>query len=255
MIYPPVIDMSIHYESPPSVNVDVKNDDAEESVYNINQQLVLYIPYVYEEQADSDYFSTVFRTLDIGEVKHVEFQEIIGGYQAYVFMEYWHNNIAVDHLQDRILNDDQEARLVHDDPYYWVLLPSTGVNPTNDYMTEIAELKETNNLLSDKLNTMESKMSEAEWWINKHDSSITNLTSEVAAAAITLVNISTTQTDTTSKNMPILFGSNPVVQITKSKSKSKPHGHYGCGAVSDAWEPSQPSESKNVWVRRLRPRT
>jgi len=194
--------------------------NAAPEMYEIDQHLSIYLPHVFPEQASIDYISATFHSLGIADVKHVEFQRIVGGYQAYVFMNKWYNNISVDYLQTRILDDETDAKMVHDDPYYWVLLPNTGhssmVSNDKDNMIEITEKM---SVLETKNQELEIQLGEAQWWINLHENNIKYL-----------------------------------VDKTKDAPTTEPSSHVGCGAISAAWEPSQPSQQKNVWKRRLRPR-
>ena len=197
-----------------------KMANATPEMYEIDQQLSVYLPHVFPEQASCDYISAIFHSLGIADVKHVEFQRIVGGYQAYVFMNKWYNNFSVDYIQHQIIDEDKEARLVHDDPYYWILLPNTGhysVTRKND----LADITEKMNTLETKNQDLEVRLGEAQWWINLHETHIKHLSD-------------------------------------KNEAMPSSSSHIGCGAISDAWEPSQSSQiykSKNIWKRRLRPRT
>jgi hypothetical protein len=41
--------------------------------------------------------------------------------EAFIRINYWYDNAAVDALKERILDEVQEARLVYDDPNYWLI--------------------------------------------------------------------------------------------------------------------------------------
>ena len=111
----------------------------------------------------------------------------------------------------------------------------------------------------EQLKTVETQIGEMQWWVNKHDNNITDLNKEVDAAN-TLIQMANSQESsfgaiTTAANTLVTMSAIPVnAKVTKS-SKSKKNRHYGCGAISDAWEPSQSSVKSSVWKRRLRPRT
>ena len=63
----------------------------------------------------------------IGKVNHIDFvakQGKDGNHfnVAYIHFDFWHDTIVTRNLQERILNDAQVARVVYDDPWYWVVL-------------------------------------------------------------------------------------------------------------------------------------
>ena len=91
----------------------------------------LYIP-DYVLPTDIDCIKYTFEKLNLAKVDKVEFvphleceyncdpePNIYGG--ALVYINYWFNNISVDHLKERIKDPEKEARIVYDDPLYWVL--------------------------------------------------------------------------------------------------------------------------------------
>ena len=63
----------------------------------------------------------------IGKVNHIDFvakQGKDGNHfnVAYIHFDFWHDTIVTRNLQDRIFNEGQVARVVYDDPWYWVVL-------------------------------------------------------------------------------------------------------------------------------------
>ena len=81
---------------------------------------------------DTEIIKETFHKLNLAKVRDVEFAPhmeceyntepcLYGG--AYVYIDYWYNNISADHLVERIKDLDQDARIVYDDPDYWVLEP------------------------------------------------------------------------------------------------------------------------------------
>ena len=90
----------------------------------------LYIPDNVHPQ-DSRLIKDTFAKLNLAKVRDVEF---IPSYHedvtdidaspygaAYVYIDYWYNNTATDNLRDRIKDLDEDARVVFDDPDYWIL--------------------------------------------------------------------------------------------------------------------------------------
>jgi len=154
-----------------------------ESEWAIDQSLSIYIEYVSNECASENYIRRVFYSLNIGIVKRVEFHPKSNVYSnqsfgksAYIYMESWFDNITVEHLQERIMgNDGQSARIVHDDPEFWILEQNTRSGPI-DYMAQITSMR---NELFTKIQSLELKNRELETnivemhqWIKLHDVNI-----------------------------------------------------------------------------------
>ena len=41
---------------------------------------------------------------------------------AYIHFEFWYDNSVARNFQERVLNPDKEARIVYEDPWYWIVL-------------------------------------------------------------------------------------------------------------------------------------
>ena len=92
-----------------------------------NNQLSLFIPRVVPEWASRELIADKFKMLDIGTISRVDFIEKSSAnglkyYQAFLHFEMWENNPATRNIQARIYNSEQCARLIYDDPWYWILL-------------------------------------------------------------------------------------------------------------------------------------
>jgi hypothetical protein len=86
----------------------------------------LYIPHVFANYTKDD-VSKVFEDQRIGVVSHIDFVAKMSqdGKQynsAYIHFEGWYDNIAARNFQARVLDENTEARLVYDDPWYWLVL-------------------------------------------------------------------------------------------------------------------------------------
>ena len=97
--------------------------------YNIEQELSIYIPYV---SADGEFIKDTIEDFGFGKVKRVDC--VARGNDestsmAFVHMEHWEENALVENFQNRIKSSDKEARIVYDDPKYWIILPNK--NPVN----------------------------------------------------------------------------------------------------------------------------
>ena len=169
--------------------------------YAIDQNLSIYIPYMEKEYATTEYIQRIFKSLDIGHIDYVHFENNA----AIIYMKRWYNNITVYNLQEKIRDGHRQARLVHDDPDYWVLLEN------NDFKKIIAAqvmyietLNATMNQMVGKLEQLSKKFEEFEKKYSKND---------------------------------IYPGC--ATNIYKNNSC--------CGAASDAWVPSYPSNDTSNW--------
>lgn len=91
------------------------------SIANIS----LYIPHVFSNFSKKMVAET-FENLRIGNVKRVDFvhkRSSNGDYNAaYIHFNYWCDNVAACNFQERVLNPNKEARIVYDEPWYWIVL-------------------------------------------------------------------------------------------------------------------------------------
>jgi len=90
----------------------------------------IYIPRVYAN-IHTDFIAETFESLNIGVVDRVEAIPRPGDkttYMAFVYFSSWNvENKAAVHLAERINSpslDTPQARIVYDDPWYWILLPN-----------------------------------------------------------------------------------------------------------------------------------
>ena len=101
----------------------------------INQTLSLFIPRVFISINEGD-IKRVFKSLSLGIVSHVDFIAKRGknrfNYNAvYIHFREWFNNTAVINFQENVLNPCKTAKLVYDDPWYWLVFENT-VSKTQD---------------------------------------------------------------------------------------------------------------------------
>jgi len=69
----------------------------------------------------------VFETLNIGKTKQIDLVAKMGkngvAYNsAYVHFEEWYDTIAARNFQSKVTDTTKEAKLVYEDPWYWVVL-------------------------------------------------------------------------------------------------------------------------------------
>ena len=95
-----------------------------------SNNLSLYIPHVFPNLNES-YIANVFQSLRIGLVHHVDLVRKSDRYgkpynSAFIHFAEWYTGPAVEHLQEKILNPNKEARIIYEDPWYWIVLENTG---------------------------------------------------------------------------------------------------------------------------------
>jgi hypothetical protein len=86
----------------------------------------LYIPHVFPNFTKEDIIR-IIEEQSIGKVGHVDMVTKMGGdgkqYNAvYVHFEFWCDTIANRNFQARVCDPNQEARVVYDGPWYWIVL-------------------------------------------------------------------------------------------------------------------------------------
>jgi hypothetical protein len=121
----------------------------------MNQSTVmsLYIPHVFGNVTKEFMIKTI-EFQGFGKVSKIDFVEKMGNNgktynSAFVHFEYWCDNIASVHFQERVKNPDKEARIVYKDPWFWACFENTGKKHIPGERKErinLKELKETNNL-------------------------------------------------------------------------------------------------------------
>ena len=100
-----------------------------QSEVQFNTQLSLYIPHVFPNFT-AEYIANVFEFMGIGSIDHVDLiakQDKHGNYYnaAYIHFAYWYNGPIAENFQARVLDPTREARIIHDDPWYWIVLENT----------------------------------------------------------------------------------------------------------------------------------
>ena len=85
----------------------------------------LYIPHVFANISKKMVAET-FEDLRIGNVKRVDFvykKGSNGDFNAvYIHFNHWYDNVAARNFQERVINPSMEARIVYDEPWYWIVL-------------------------------------------------------------------------------------------------------------------------------------
>jgi len=103
--------------------------------------------------------SLLFSQLHLGEVHHVDFipktDKNGRSYNAaYIHFAYWYDNSTAENFQERVTNPEKEARLVYDEPWFWIVLENTGA--------KAPKAEETTLVSSDYAAILEKKLAETE---------------------------------------------------------------------------------------------
>lgn len=91
----------------------------------------LYIPHVFTN-IDEARIVRVFDSLSIGKIKNIDFvakrsKDGASYNAAYIHLDSWHDTVISQTFQERVRNPDKEARLVYDEPWYWIVLENRSV--------------------------------------------------------------------------------------------------------------------------------
>ena len=90
------------------------------------QNISLFIPHVYANISSTQIFD-VFENLRIGVVRNVDLIHKQGSdgkpyNAAYIHFYEWCHNISARNFQERVLDPKQEAKIVYDEPWHWIVL-------------------------------------------------------------------------------------------------------------------------------------
>jgi hypothetical protein len=91
------------------------------------KNISLYIPHVFPN-FDKEYVAKAFK--NIGEVSQIDFVAKCdrngNDFNAvYVHFNKWYSNKKASAFYDSVVDESKEARLCHDEPWYWIVLPNT----------------------------------------------------------------------------------------------------------------------------------
>jgi|TARA_Y100000992_G_C21169369_1_gene445080 hypothetical protein len=102
--------------------------------------LSLYIPRVFS-QITKEEIIEIFNNLEIGQVSNIDFvpREDKNTGQAYniafIHFSKYYDNIISKNFQNKVKSQEEQAKIVYDDPNYWICLPN--LNPKTDAMREL----------------------------------------------------------------------------------------------------------------------
>jgi len=94
-------------------------------VVSTMENISLYLPHVLPH-ITHEIISEVFFQQELGSVKRVDFVSKLnkrGEYyhSAFVHFDYWFDNIISRNFQERLRNPQLVARLMYDDPWFWIV--------------------------------------------------------------------------------------------------------------------------------------
>ena len=91
------------------------------------KNISLFIAHIFPNYTPAD-VAAVFERLRIGKVSKVDFipkwdKNNKKYFAAYIHFQHWFDNTAARNFQSRVLNPLNQARIVYDDPWHWIVLP------------------------------------------------------------------------------------------------------------------------------------
>jgi len=109
------------------------------------QNISLYIPHVFSN-ISSKKICDVFDFQGIGDIQKVVLisKKDRNGRTynaAYIHFKEWYDNIASRNFQERVLDKSKEARIVYDEPWYWIVLENKGRKFKPDNRKPVIDLK------------------------------------------------------------------------------------------------------------------
>lgn len=112
-----------------------------------DNKLSVYIPRITSEWADEAMIAQVFHANELGVVERVDIVYKPAHNEAFVHMS-WFDCPSTRNIQERIKDPSRQARLVHDDPNYWLLLENKNPMTATEVRLEkrIMELEAKSNL-------------------------------------------------------------------------------------------------------------
>jgi hypothetical protein len=96
---------------------------------NEQSNLSLYIPHVFPNFT-SEYISNIFESINIGKIKCIDLVAKLDrngrSYNsAYIHFDYWYSGPVAQNFRERVLDTQKEARIIHNDPWYWIVMENT----------------------------------------------------------------------------------------------------------------------------------
>lgn len=123
----------------------------------VNQSLSLFIPHIFanisqQQVADSIYNSGLGVVKKIDRVLKRDSRNSNEYYSAYIHFDCWFDTATVARFQKRVINPEKEARIVYNDPWYWIVLENKGTKHVPGERKQTITLDNTNNANNTKKN-------------------------------------------------------------------------------------------------------
>lgn len=121
-----------------------------------SNNMSLYIPRVFMN-ITKQRMAQIFHSLSIGKVSSIDFvpredNNTGDAYNmAFIHFDHYYDNVSSKNFQEKVIDTKHEAKIVYDDPWYWICLPNA--NPKPDAVREL-----------------ERRVSELEEWIRYYNS-------------------------------------------------------------------------------------
>lgn len=107
--------------------------------FPLDQTLSLMIPRVFPQWIDEEKIIDIFHKQQLGRVYKVSIIRLPDSkkrsypiYQAYVYFNAWYDNEIAYNFQQRIFGVKAQARVVYDDPWFWVVFENTKKRLSNN---------------------------------------------------------------------------------------------------------------------------
>jgi hypothetical protein len=116
------------------------------TTFTFNPTMSLYIARVYETTSKSFIIKVFEENIRFGKIRSVHMQKIPGSkhnYTAIIHFESWNETIVTTNFQTRIFKQGF-ARVVHNDPWYWIVMENNSqiVYPVQDTTEATATAQE-----------------------------------------------------------------------------------------------------------------
>ena len=83
----------------------------------------IYIPAITKNWANKKKIKDIFEKLQIGIIDRIYIRKNgYNNYKAFIYFKTWFDTLQNRNIQSKMFNPKLEAKLVYDDPNYWVLL-------------------------------------------------------------------------------------------------------------------------------------
>ena len=122
-------------------NNNNNNNNMQSTNTQNNTDLSIYIPRVFAN-ISKERVAHIFKSLLIGEVSVIDFvprEDSNTGEpynMAFIHFAEWYDNTASKNFQDRVTDTDTDAKVVYDDPWYWICLPNLNPKPDAQRLME-----------------------------------------------------------------------------------------------------------------------